>query len=146
LWPIILTNSPGASLHAKAAATLADLGITQTLKVGTYATMPAGVTAQANLSGADRYVTNANVADWAKNNAGLAFTHTGLATGDKFPDALASGPFLAKDGGLLLLSPLNGPLPAPVSAVLRANAASVYRFTVIAMIEPVISQARALLP
>ena len=90
---------------------MADLGLTKTLKVGTYATMPAGVTAQANLSGADRYATNANVANWAKNNAGLSFTHTGLATGDKFPDALASGPYLAADDGILLLSPLTGPLP-----------------------------------
>ena len=73
--------------------------------MGTYATLPAGVTGLANLSGADRYVTNANVANWAKANAGLTFTHTGLATGDKFPDALASGPYLAKDDGILLLEP-----------------------------------------
>jgi hypothetical protein len=146
LWPIILTNSGGATLHVQAAATMADLGLTHTLKVGTYATMPGGVTGLANLSGADRYVTNANVANWARANAGLSFAHTGIATGDKFPDALASGPFLGKDGGLLLLSPLNGALPASVGAVLRANAASVYRFTFIAMIEPVISQAKALLP
>ena len=64
-----------------------------------------GSPAQANLSGTDRYVTNPNVANWAKNNAGLTFTHTGIATGDKFPDALASGPFLAKDDGMLLLEP-----------------------------------------
>ena len=62
--------------------------------MGTYATLPAGVTGLANLSGTDRYVTNRNVAHWAKDNAGLAFTHIGLATGDKFPDALASGPYL----------------------------------------------------
>ena len=103
-WPIILTNST-AVLPAAAAATITELGIGEIIKVGTYATPPAGVAGLANLSGADRYATNANVADWAKTNAGLTFTHTGLATGDKFPDALAAGPFLARDGGLLSAQP-----------------------------------------
>ncbi len=123
LWPIILTNSGGTVTHASATATFADLGITQAIKVGTYATLPAGVTGRANLSGIDRYFTNANVANWAQTNAGLTFTHTGLATGDKFPDALASGPFLAKDGGILLLSPLLGPVPVPIATVLTTNRA-----------------------
>ena len=73
-------------------------------------------TGLANLSGANRYVTNANVANWAKANAGLSFAHTGIATGDKFPDALAAGPYLGKDNGILLLSPLAGPLPANIAA------------------------------
>jgi putative cell wall-binding protein len=144
LWPIILTDNSG-SLHIRAAASLADLGITRTIKVGTYAPLPAGVT-YANLSGADRYATNANVANWAKANAGLTFTHTAIATGDKFPDALAAGPYLAKDGGVLLLSPLYGPVQAPVVAVLAANASAVQHFTFIAMVEPVIGQVKALLP
>jgi putative cell wall-binding protein len=146
LWPIILTNRGGAVLHPSAAATLADLGITKTIKVGTYATMPGGVTGLANLSGADRYDTNARVAAWAKNNAGLSFAHLGIATGDKFPDALASGPYLAKEDGILLLSPLLGPLPALVAAQITANAAAVQHVTFIAMIEPVIGQVKALLP
>ncbi len=110
LWPVILTDKADASaLHASALAALTDLGITKALKVGTYATLPVTVTGVANLSGATRYVTNANVANWAKANAGLSFMHIGIATGDKFPDALASGPYLGKDMGILLLSPLAGP-------------------------------------
>ncbi len=144
LWPIILTNSGGTTLHSSAAATIAALGLTQTIKVGTYAAMPAGVTGVANLSGTDRYVTNANVANWAKAHAGLAFTHIGLATGDKFPDALASGPFLAADHGILLLSPLLGPVPAPIATVLTTNKAAVQHVTFIACIEPVIGQVKAL--
>ena len=62
------------------------------------------------------------MANWAKANAGLIFAHIGIATGDKFPDALASGPYLAKDDGILLLSPLNGPLPSGIGAVITANA------------------------
>ena len=86
------------------------------------------------------------MAEWAKNNAGLTFTHLGIATGDKFPDALASGPYLAKDDGLLLLSPLNGPLPATIGAEITANRAAVCRVSFIACVEPVIGQVKALLP
>jgi hypothetical protein len=146
-WPILLTSSGGGgALHAKATQALSELGITKALKVGTYATLPAGVTGVANLSGADRYFTNVNVAEWGKNNADLEFAHLGIATGDKFPDALAAGPYLALDEGILLLSPLLGPLPAPIAAEITANAADVYCVSFIAMIEPVISQVKALLP
>ena len=105
-----------------------------------------GVSGLANLSGTDRYDTCARVAAWATANAGLGFTHTGLATGDKFPDALASGPYLAKDLGVLLLSPLNGPLPSYTTTVLTANREAVKRLTFVAMIEPVVGQVKALLP
>jgi putative cell wall-binding protein len=149
-WPILLTEpatklNPNLPLHAKAAQALSELGITRTIKVGTYAPLPPGVT-YSNLSGANRYVTNVNVASWARANAGLTFTHTAIATGDKFPDALAAGPYLAKDGGILLLSPLLGPLPVPIGEVITANAASVQHFTFIAMVEPVISQVKVSLP
>lgn len=108
--------------------------------------LPAGVTYRAGLTGNNRYETNAKVVAWAKANAGLTFTHTAIATGDKFPDALAAGPYLAKDGGILLLSPLYGPLPAPIGNVITANQTAVQHFTFIAMVEPVIGQVKALLP
>jgi hypothetical protein len=78
--------------------------------------------------------------------AGLGFTHIALATGDKFPDALAAGPYLARDGGSLLMSPVSGPLPTVVAAVLADNITTVKEFTFIACIEPVIGQVKALLP
>ena len=65
-------TAPRGALHASALGALTDLGITKALKVGTYATLPGRVAGLANLSGANRYVTNANVANWAKANAGLA--------------------------------------------------------------------------
>jgi len=147
LWPIILTDSGGGgAVHAGAAGALTDLGITKALKVGTYATLPAGVTGLANLSGTDRYVTNANVARWGDVSGGLAFAHTGLATGDKFPDALASGPYLAKEDGVLLLSPLLGPLPAAIGGAIDSHRGEIEKFSFIAMIEPVVSEVKALLP
>jgi len=147
LWPVILTDkADGSPLHATSADILSYLGITKAIKAGTYAQLPGGVVGLANLSGGDRYITNANLATWAKNNAGLTFAHTGFATGDKFPDALAAGPYLARDAGTLLLSPLLGPVPAPVSAALTANRTIVDYVTFIACIEPVIGQVKALLP
>ena len=148
LWPIILTDQSAAAtpLHAQAQSTFTDLGITQMLKVGTYSVPPAGVTSLANLSGSDRYYTNANVATWAETNAGLSFAHTAFATGDKYPDALAAGPYLALADGILLLSPLSGPVPDVISAPLAANRADVEELAFIACIEPVISLVRGLLP
>jgi Tol biopolymer transport system component len=145
-WPIILTMSTSNTLHASAVGALADLGITGAIKVGTYAGLPAGVAYRANLSGRDRYQTNANVAAWAQANAGLTFTHIGIATGEKFPDALAAGPYLAKDSGILLLSPLLGPLQPVTGALITANRSAVRQVTFIAMVEPVIGQVKALLP
>jgi Tol biopolymer transport system component/putative cell wall-binding protein len=144
-WPILLTGPSGA-LHPSAVAALSELGIHQAIKVGTYVGLPAGVAYLASLTGNNRYETNAKVANWAQANAGLTFAHTAIATGDKFPDALAAGPFLAKDGGILLLSPLPGPLPAPIGAVFTANQTAVRHFTFIAMIEPVVGQVKDLLP
>jgi len=146
LWPVILTDQPGNGvLHPDAAGALLDLGITRAIKVGTYATLPTDVSGLANLSGDDRYYTNANVADWARRNTGLTLAHTAFATGDKFPDALAAGPYLAKDAGILFLSPLGGSLPDPVFAALFPIADQVLHVTFIACIEPVIGQVKALL-
>ena len=114
--------------------------------MGTYAALPAGVTGLANLSGADRYATNVNVAEWAVAHAGLSFGHLGIATGDKFPDALAAGPYLAQKRGIILLSPLMGPLPGAAGAEIAANAGNVRRVSFMGMIEPVIGQVKGLLP
>ena len=66
LFPILLTETGGdAPLNASAAAALSELGITKAVKLGTYVTLPGGVTGVANLSGSDRYATNRNVAEFA---------------------------------------------------------------------------------
>jgi hypothetical protein len=86
------------------------------------------------------------VAAYAFTNAGLTFAHTALATGDKFPDALAAGPYLAQDQGILLLSPLNGPVPDVIQDVLYEQRKAIEEFTFIACIEPVIGTVKGLLP
>jgi hypothetical protein len=146
-WPILLTDkSDNSPMNSWAVQALDELGMTKYVKAGTYAPDPAGVAGLRNFSGADRYVTCANVATWAQANAGLTFVHTALTSGDKFPDALAGGPYVALDHGTLLLSPLTGPLPASISALITANRDAIGRFTFIACVEPVIGQVKALLP
>jgi len=143
-WPVLLTGGTN-TLSPSAADALAELGIDEALKVGTYVTLPSNVTGVGNLSGTDRYDTNRKVVLWGKANAGLSFSHAGVTTGDKFPDALATGPYLGLDRGVLFLSPLYGPLPAQTSALIAANATSVGQVTFIACVEPVISQVKSTL-
>jgi len=144
-WPILLTG-PSSPLPSSTVQALAELGITKAIKVGTYVALPETVQGVVNLSGADRYYTNRNVAVWSQSEAGSSCSHLGLATGDKFPDALAAGPYLAADRGILLLTPLNGPLPACTGDFITANRDGIDQFSFIAMIEPVLSQTKALLP
>jgi putative cell wall-binding protein len=144
-WPIILTTT-SATINGSAGLALSELGITKAIRVGTYVALPAGVVSLANLSGADRYYTNANVANWAKANAGLTFANIGLAPGTIFPDALAAGPYLAINNGILLLTPVAGPLQVPIPALISANRLAVHTVTFLAVIEPVQTQVKALLP
>ncbi|MBN1631915.1 MAG: cell wall-binding repeat-containing protein [Thermoleophilia bacterium] len=147
-WPILLTDYADKEhpMNTWVVRAVNELGITTCVKAGTYAPDPAGITGLGNFSGADRYHTNANGVLWARAYAGLSSSHTALATGDKFPDALAAGPYLAKDHGILLLSPLQGPLPPVIGDLLAASRAEVEHVTFIACIEPVIGQVKALLP
>jgi putative cell wall-binding protein len=145
-WPILLTGpSATNALSIYAAQALGQCGITKAIKVGTYAKLPAAVMGLANLSGGDRYQTNRNVAEWSMVRGGLSFAHLGLATGEKSPDALAAGPYLALDAGILLLSPMTG-LPPVIAAELSANAASIKEVSFIGLVEPVIGQVRSRLP
>jgi hypothetical protein len=146
LWPILLTDlGDGSALNAYAAQALSELGITAALKVGTYVALPAGVAGLANLSGSDRYLTNASVAQWGVDNAGLLFTHLGMTTGQNFPDTLAAGPYLALDDGTVLLTTSAG-VPPPVADTISAHGAEVERVTFIGLSSTAIWQVWPLLP
>jgi putative cell wall-binding protein len=67
--------------------------------------------------GANRYDTAAKVAKWAVYTGLADAQAVGLATGENFPDALASGPMLARHSGVLLLTRPTA-LPAETRAVL----------------------------
>jgi hypothetical protein len=141
-----LTKGPGGPLNAWSAKALSQLGITAALKIGTYCTLPAGITGVGNLSGRDRYQTNRNLVGWAREHAGMSFQHAGFATGDKYPDALAAGPYLARDAGMLLLAPLLGPLPPGIRAEFAAHAGEVEHTSFFACLTGVQNQVKGLVP
>ena len=70
------------------------------------------------LAGPDRYATGAVVARALFDADGFAFGgRVWIASGTNFPDALAGGPAVDRERGLLLLVPPAGALPEPVRAV-----------------------------
>ncbi len=117
-WAIILTPQAGPLPDVSRDA-IQDLGVTRALIVGTYVQPPAVVTQKVSKVGADRYHTSALVGEYAKL-VGLSYAHLAVATGENYPDALVVGPYLAKDGGILLLTMPNG-VPATIQAALIIN-------------------------
>jgi putative cell wall-binding protein len=110
--PILLATT--TSLPAQTAAALSDLGITDAIIVGGPVAVSVDVESQiaAALGGADavdrvfgasRYSTSTAVADAELTALGGAGVRVWLATGLKFPDALAAGPAVARAGDVLVL-------------------------------------------
>ncbi len=106
-WPILLTPAFGPFPKVSADAIVA-LGVSTGIEVGSYVNpgVP-GFTVIARFAGVDRYDTCARIVEYGLKQ-GLNFSHLAVTTGEKFPDALASGPYLALDGGTLLLTPASG--------------------------------------
>jgi Tol biopolymer transport system component/putative cell wall-binding protein len=144
-WPILLTASTTTVISAYAVKAMSELGIDSVIKIGTYVAIPPPFVGAVNLSGRDRYQTNINVAEWGNQHGDLTFEHLGLATGDKFPDALSAGAALASVRGVLLITPL-ATLDARIAVEISAHRAEVLRFYFVAMIEPVLGQVKTLLP
>ena len=106
-WPILGTED---TLPAETRAGLDELGITRVVPLGGTVAIPNGVLRQLRdlgiqiadrLAGPTRYATSRAIAatDTPPNQ-----TLT-IATGEKFPDGLAAGPWAARVGGALLLVP-----------------------------------------
>lgn len=142
-WPVILTPTFGPFPRSSAQA-LAELGVTTGLEVGTYVDPGvSGFAVTKRIVGTDRYDTCARIAEYALSQ-GLSYSHLVVTTGEKFPDALASGPFLALDGGMLLLTPLSG-LSGYTSAAISAHAAEIEQVDFIGLRGTVIEQVLDLL-
>lgn len=101
--PLLLTQRD--ALPAVTAEALEDLGTTTVLLAGgTDAVSDAvqaeieamGITVQ-RVAGETRYETALEFADWGVENLGFATSHVNLATGEKFPDALALAAHAAFD-------------------------------------------------
>jgi len=117
-WPILLTPGEGP-LPAACTQALEELSAGTGVEVGT--TVDPGVPGYTwrRVVGSDRYDTSAKIADFAAGE-GLTYAHLALATGEDFPDALAAGPYLALDGGILILTRSDS-VPSPVVARLQAH-------------------------
>lgn len=85
-------------------------GLSGATIVGGFSAVSQGVQTQVDqvvgtvnrIAGDTRYETNYQVA-LAARNAGMSVSSIWIATGTNFPDALAAGAAVAKEGGLLLL-------------------------------------------
>jgi putative cell wall-binding protein len=141
-WPILLTpgNGPVPDVTMQA---LAALGATSGLVVGTYVDPVIPGLTLTHLVGSDRYDTSAKIAEYAANE-GMSYSHVAAATGDDFPDALAAGPYLARDGGVVLLVTSKG-VPAPISSLLLHRAEVVGRVDFIGLTPVVVGQVKLLL-
>ncbi|MBU2603225.1 MAG: cell wall-binding repeat-containing protein [Actinobacteria bacterium] len=117
-WAILLTPQAGP-LPKVTSAQIESLGTTFALVVGTYVKPPDSVAQVVTQIGTDRYDTSALVAGFAVTR-GLSFTRVALATGENYPDALVVGPYLAREGGILLLTMPTG-VPACIKEQLTTN-------------------------
>ncbi len=140
-WPILLTPQFSPAVPAPTSAAIKALGATSALVVGTHS--DPGI-ARVKLVGVDRYDTCGKIADYARG-FGMSYSHIGLATGQNFPDALAAGPFLAADHGILLLT---GTLSVPVSTQSRVgiNRAVIEQAVFIGLSDGVINVVKGLMP
>lgn len=82
---------------------------------------------------------------WAAAHAGLLFSHLGVVTGEKFPDALAAGPYLALDKGIVILTKAAS-APGPIADMVAAHAAEVEKVDYIGLAESGIWLISSLLP
>jgi putative cell wall-binding protein len=108
-YPILYVSS--TSLPSATKNALTSMGIKRTLVVGGTAAVSSTVFNQLpgpiRISGADRYATSIQLAEWSRVNLGLKLDNVGIASGENFPDALTAGPYLASmsPAGPIILSP-----------------------------------------
>ncbi len=117
-WPILLTPAAGPLPDVTAQA-FAALGATTVLEAGSYVDPAIPGQTRTRLVGRDRYETGSMIADYAASQ-GLSYAHTAFVTGDKFPDALSAGPYMALDGGIALLVE-SANVPGPTVAQILAH-------------------------
>ena len=119
-WPILYTQQY-ADLPQVTLDEIQELGVDSALVVGTWARVD--LPDVVRKVGSDRYDTCAMIGRYALTQ-GLTSAHIGFVTGENFPDGIASGPYLALDRGMLLLS--KGTVTtAPVASLLAQLATEV---------------------
>jgi putative cell wall-binding protein/uncharacterized surface protein with fasciclin (FAS1) repeats len=72
------------------------------------------------VAGSDRYATAVAVAEFGVSDFGHMWEGVGIATGERFPDALTGGPYQGQLGSVMLLTRIAS-LPAVTAAALDAH-------------------------
>jgi len=129
-WPVYLAPHPMISEQTVAA--MQDAGVTDCILLGGDAAMPEDTTvvilaagfSALRIDGADRYETATKVAGYGVSDAGLAWNDLAIATGQKFPDALAGGAAQGMLGSVMLLV-MKDDVPAYTADALMDNQLSI---------------------
>lgn len=106
--PILLTNNDGI-LTDEQVALCKELGITKLVIAGGPASVDdavidqLGVTESVRLGGEDRYETSAIIAKWEIEEQGMSMVNASVATGKKYPDALAGAAICGTNNSVVLL-------------------------------------------
>jgi putative cell wall-binding protein len=120
-WPIVLAS--GSAVPRSTRDTLADLEVTSTLVVGDEDAVSAGYAAglpePARLAGENRYETGAAVVAYSLAN-GLLPDRIAVASGTRFPDALAGSVLAARARAPMLLATASSLPPATSEALASA--------------------------
>lgn len=122
-WPIYLAPSGGLTTGTLSAMQTA--GITRAIVLGgqsqvssaTQAALGAAGMTTERISGSDRYSTGVAIASFGVEQAGLKWDGLGLATGERFPDALCGGPLCGERGTVMLLTPISSLSPYTADAL-----------------------------
>ncbi|PKQ36814.1 MAG: hypothetical protein CVT59_10905 [Actinobacteria bacterium HGW-Actinobacteria-1] len=131
--PVLLVKP--TSVPAATASALTALGVTDTIVLGSSAAVSdpvmASLPSPQRIGGDDRYETARMVADWSIDGSGAGFVpqEVVVATGQTFPDALASGVYAAMSDAPTVL--VNGDVPDPTNGFVTTRKAQIERFTVI---------------
>lgn len=130
-WPFFLAR-PDTGLSAETEAAMD--GVAEVVVVGGVAAVSDETIGQLKdrfgnaqverLSGEDRYATAARVATHAAEREGLAWDRVGIASGERFADALVGGVLQGKIGSVLLLT-RQSRLVDPTRDVLSAHKSSI---------------------
>lgn len=119
--PVLLTD-PG-HLPEATTAVLDELGVQEVVVAGGEAAVAPAVVRQlrgagyrvTRLAGEDRYATAAALVRWAEQELGFEPAALAVAGGATFPDALAGGPYAARQGIPVLLTPAHALARAPAT-------------------------------
>lgn len=132
--PILIVGRSGADSALR--STITALGVTDIDIVGSTASVPSsvasvldgmsGVSVRRVASASDKYAQTRDFAAWACAEEGFVCEDLGVTTGDRFPDALASGPLQGISRSPVVLVPPTW-LDSDVAEMLQDNYAEISR-------------------